>query len=372
MLFLEQRGIPLATMALADGVFRTTMVALEFPLGVIGDRIGRKRTYLAIAGVAVLTYAGIASVDGPGMLFPVWALWGASWALSSGASSSYAYELIVRAGEEERSVEVLGFLRAVGYTAILASHLAAGLLFSLEPALPFVVSGLFALAALALASTLPDIERPAPGTGPGVLDAPRSIFALLAGNRALAAAAALMALAVVYYWSPRIVMQPLLVALGLGPIGIGGAYFLYSLAGALAGLSAAPLRSIVGVRSGVLLGFASLWLGATLVAVAPGRTAVLFLPLLSFGYGIVRVILEAFMHERMGNRHRASVLSAASFLGGAVMIVSRPQLALLADATDPRTAFMAWAALGLVVAVAIFALAGPMVRGIEPSERDAS
>ena len=110
----------------------------------------------------------ITLVNGSATLFPVWMLWGAFWALSSGASSAYCYELIVREGMEEEAVSVFGTMRAVANVAMLTSHLAAGFLFTVDPALPFVANGAMALVALAIASTLPDIERSSQETPEGV------------------------------------------------------------------------------------------------------------------------------------------------------------------------------------------------------------
>lgn len=112
----------------------------------------------------------------------------------------------------------------------------------------------------------------------------------------------------------------------------------------------------MGTRPAILAGLGLLWLGVWLVALAPGRTALLFFPLLSFGYYLAQTLLEVVLHGQLENRYRASVLSAASFMGGVFIIVTRPGLGMLADAWSTPVAFLVWAVVGVAVAVACVAL----------------
>lgn len=347
MLFLSHRGFELTTMVLADGVFRFTMVALEFPMGLFGDRVGRKRAYVLVAALAALTYTGITLIQGRLLLFVVWILWGVFWALASGTTSAYCYELIAAEGREEEAVGVLGFMRAVASTAALISHLAAGFLFAALPVLPFVANGVLALGALGLALTLPDPPQVAHR-------GPRSFTRFLSsqrGNPSFFVGIALLAVALIYFWSPRILMQPLYMELGLGPAMVSAVYFAYSLAGVLAGLAAGTVQKLVGKKVAVLAGVGMLWMGVVLVAVVPGVGALVFFPLFSFGYYLAHTLLEVLLHRQMDNRHRASVLSAASFVGGLFIIVTRPGLGILADVEGTPFAFLVWAVVGVGVLV---------------------
>ena len=353
MLFLAHRGFDLTTMVLADGAFRLVVVALEFPLGVLSDRIGRKRSYALLAALSAATYGGIVGIDGTALLFGVWVLWGVAWALASGLTSAYTYELAVAEGED--AVSALGFMRAVSSAAALLSHLAAGFLFAAAPALPFVANGVLALGALALALTLPD-PPPSPA---GATLPPLGSFTALGRQRApLVAGVALLALALVYFWSPRILMQPLFLELDLAPGAVSVVYFAYSLAGVAAGLAVRAAQDRLGTRAAVLAGLGLLWAGVVLVALVPGRGALFFFPLFSFGYYLAHTLLEVRLHGEIGNRHRAAVLSAASFVGGAFIIVTRPGLGILADGQGTPFAFQVWAGVG----VGVLVLSGFLIR----------
>lgn len=363
MLFLTERGFELTTMVVADGVFRFTMVALEFPLGVLGDRIGRKRSYITISLLALTTYIAIVFIYGRFMLFATWILWGIFWAMSSGTTSAYTYEIIVMEGRKQSDVAVFGFMRAVSSVAALISLLAAGFLFTLQPALPFIFNGIFAFLALLIAFTLPAIPDSGEGAKYHEPQTFRTFLSLLNKNSIFLAISLLLALSLVYFWSPRILMQPLFIELGIQPWLISAVYFSYSLAGVIAGLSADKIRAIMGDKAAIITGFFMLWLGILLIALVPGITVLLFFPLLSFGYYLAQTILEVLLHHQLDNRNRASFLSAISFIGGTVIILTRPGLGLLADRNGAQFAFLVWALLGIglliVLCVLVLRLAVP-------------
>lgn len=347
MLFLTDRGFDLTTMVLADGVFRFTMVALEFPLGVVGDRIGRKRSYILISVLAVLTYTGITLIDSYVTLFGTWILWGVFWAMASGTTSAYTYEIVVLEGLEKTAVKIFGFMRAVANAAALVSLLLAGFLFEQDPALPFIVSAVFAFFALLIALTLPEIKADIESSSVAERQTFKQFFAMLHQGSAFFAGGVMLALALIYFWSPRILMQPLFIELNISPEVISGVYFSYSLAGVLAGLLADRIQGFLSNKGAIIFGFLMLWFGIILLAIVPGNVVIFFFPLLSFGYYLAHTVLEVALHHRLENRHRASFLSAISFIGGAAIIVTRPGLGILADQQGVQTAFLVWAILGV-------------------------
>jgi MFS family permease len=309
-----------------------------------------------IAVLATATYAGIVLVHGTVTLFAVWILWGVFWALASGATSAYCYELLAIEGRQDESVAVFGFMRAVASSAALVSHLAAGFLFAGAPALPFVANGMLALGAVGIALTLPDPPQEWASDGTQRPQSFRQFLALHDQRPPVFVGIILLALALIYFWSPRILMQPLFIELSISPMVVSAVYFFYSLAGVGAGLAMHPIQARMGTRPAILAGLGLLWLGVWLVALVPGYAALLFFPLLSFGYYLAQTLLEVVLHGQLENRHRASILSAASFMGGIVIIVTRPGLGMLADAMSAPFAFLVWAVLGVVIVGAFVAL----------------
>src|SRR5690606_20787635 len=59
LIYLKDLGFSITIAVLADGVFRLVVVGAELPLGILADRLGRKRTYLLVCGLAAVTFAAI-------------------------------------------------------------------------------------------------------------------------------------------------------------------------------------------------------------------------------------------------------------------------------------------------------------------------
>lgn len=359
VLFLDHRGFDLATMVLADAAFRLTVVGAEFPMGVLSDRIGRRSSFLLLSALGCVTYLSIALVYEPTTLFITWVLWGVFWALSSGLTSAYAYELVDVGGSRGDVTHILGLMRSVSSAAALVSHLAAGFLFTLAAPLPFVVSGVLALASLVIVSTLPDTPRSS--VEPSSLRLSLALRSLFRRHSSLLFSLALLSLTTVYFWSPRILMQPLFLELSLTPISVSLIYFFYSFAGVVAGLIAHRAQQSVGTRGTILWGITLLWVGVLFIGLVPGRGTLFFFPLLSFGYYLAYVILETVIHAKVSNRHRASVLSASSLVASIFILAARSGLGLMADWVGALSAFVTWALIGGAL-VPLFAL---LIRTIE-------
>lgn len=348
LLFLTDRGFDLATIVIADGLFRFTMVVFEVPMGIFGDWIGHKRAYLIIALLAVVTYTGIVFIETVPMVMGMWILWGIFWAMSSGAASAYGYELTVQEGYGDQSLSVFGSLRAVTNFAALLSHLLAGFVFNYWAAAPFAISAFLALVALFIILTLPDVRESKEKVKQSHLKLSNA-FGLLDHPIGALITIFLMAIALIYYWSPRILMQPLFIEMSLPAVWVSGVYFMYSLAGIIAGISAARVSRYFNTHRAALLGMVLVWLGISLIAILPGYIVLWCFPLLGFGYFITYTVLEVDLHQRVGNSNRATVLSAVSFIGGVIIIFARPGLGLLADKFTAKAAFGIWGLLGVIM-----------------------
>lgn len=346
LIFLTDRGFSLTTAVLADGVFRLTVVAFEFPLGVVADRVGRRRSYLAVSVLSVATFVAVAGVRATWNLFGAWVLWGILWALTSGAGSAYLYELCRHEGMERDTLRVFGVLRAVTSSAVLMSHLAAGLLYSIDPAAPFIATAVLAAGAFLVSLRLPE-TLPAIGLRRDLVslrNQASQIRSALAG-RAVRSAFALLVMLFVFGWSARILYQPLILHLGLSATTAGAMYFGYSamavIAGFYAGMGSGRRRTRVAV------GAAALWLGVAATAVFPKIAPVVFVPLTGFGYYLGWTVLEVLLNERiLADRVRATLISAVGFVGGLAIAAARPLLGRVADVASAPAAFGMWAVVG--------------------------
>ncbi|MEO3927000.1 MFS transporter [Micromonosporaceae bacterium B7E4] len=343
LIYLLDLGFPLATAVLADGVFRIVSVACELPVGVLADRIGRRRAYLTLAGGAVLTFAAISQVRTVQMLFAAWVLWAVLWALTSGAASAYLYELCLQDDLEINPARAFGLIRAVGSGSVLLSLLAAGYLYKMEPTLPFTVTAGLAGLAFLLALTLPEIA------GSRVTTTLSSVYADIRAAVAdvrLRRAVWLGVLLLLFGWSARILFQPLALELGLSAQVTGWMYAAFAAASVLGGL----LAGYVSVpRRRLALTMSFLLVLATLVAVSQAEWLgpFLFLPVMGLGYALGMTVLEVLTNEVTSRRVRALVFGVVASLAGVGIAVARPALGILSERRSTPFAAGVWAGVGV-------------------------
>jgi MFS family permease len=353
LIFLLDQGFSLTTAVLADGVFRIVSVLSEFPVGILADRVGRRRAYLALAVGSVLTFALITQIRSVPMLFVAWIVWGVLWALSTGAASTYLYELCLQDELHIDPVRAFGLVRAVGNASVLLSLLAAGYLYDVAPQLPFAVTAGLAAIAVVLAYTLPEIRGPrVVVTMPSVI---ASIRAALADHR-VRRAVELGVLLLLFGWSSRILFQPLALDLGLSTQVTGWMYAAFAGASIVGGLAA----GYVGAkrRRPFLIGAFLLVLAATAATGAVGRLGpFVFLPLMGFAYMLASTVLEVLTNEVVTPAVRATIFGAVSCIAGAGIAIARPALGVISERHSTPYAFGVWAVVGVV-------LVGLAIRGI--------
>lgn len=350
LIFLLHLGFDMTTAVLADGLFRLVVVLAEIPMGLLADRMGRKASYLLIASLSAVTFAAIALIGETWHLFAAWTLWGVLWALTSGAATSYAYELSERLGPRD-APRGFALVRGVGQAAVLVSLVAAGWFYGISPALPFWITAGLALLAGLLALGLPDIPRDGP---PPTLRAVTGQVRSALTTRRTRVAIAVGVLFLFYAWSVRILFQPLALDLGLTPEQTGWMYAGVAAVGIVASLAVGWVRPVhrrfligAGAAATVAASAAAWWL--------PGLGPLVWLPVLSLGWAAGWTTLELELSGRTRPAIRATVLSLVSCVAGLGIAVARPGLGAVADRAGSDAAFGLWALVGLAV-LAVMAL----------------
>ncbi|MFY1636263.1 MFS transporter [Solwaraspora sp. WMMB335] len=346
LIYLLDLGFSLTTAVLADGVFRLVTVACEFPVGVVADRVGRRRTYLALAAMAVLTFTAISQIGSVGTLFAAWVLWGVLWALTSGATAPYLYELCARDPLPVEPTKAFGLARAVGHASVFLSLLTAGYLYEADPRAPFAVTAALAAVALLLVLTLPEVPRPhAPTTLAAIAADLRAALARPAVRRAVWIAVLLLVLG----WSARILFQPLALELRLSARTTGWMYAAFAAASVLGGLAAGQLsrrRRRAALATAFLLILGSLAATSQL----PGLGPFLLLPVMGFGYVLGTTVLEVLTNEVTPSATRAAMFGLIAGAGGLAIAVARPGLGILVEDHPVTLGFAVWALVGVPIA----------------------
>lgn len=360
--FLRDRGFSLAVIVLADTLYRVVIVLAEAPLGMLADHWGRKRSYVALCVLTVVTFVLAVNVRSTLGLLVVWSLWGVQWAAVSGVGSAYLVALLRQRVDGVRDAAAFGALRAVT-SAVGALTLAlSGPMYAVDPRLPFAACGLCALVALALAVGLPSTERedrPRPSTpgGPGwwrtSRPTPEEARLVALGSLVLAAA-----------WTTILLWQPLVLEQGWAALGAGFMYTAWSVAGMVAGILVARARDLRGTRP-VLVGYVVVVLGLLGTGLAPALGPVLFVPLIGVGYWTASTLLEARIATTARSKRRATMLSLVSMVGGVGIAVLRPVLSAVYAEWGLQVAFVLF---GLLAAAMLVPLTVLLRRLASPTE----
>ncbi len=122
-------------------------IALQIPSGLISDLFGKKKTlifgYLCLT-VGAITIGLSSSLIG---FFIGNSIGLAGFAFISGAFDAFAYDSLVEIGEEKKYAQVTAKATSLGIIMSVVTMFAGGVLFAINPRLPFLVWSAFELAA---------------------------------------------------------------------------------------------------------------------------------------------------------------------------------------------------------------------------------
>ncbi|WP_313691678.1 MFS transporter [Halorarum halobium] len=370
-----------------SAIYAAVVVASEVPTGYVGDRWGRRASMAGGVACTALSLAGFVVADsfaGYAVLYVIWAF---ATTFNSGSGDAWLYETLQRHLDAGAFTRVRGRAGAVERWTSVATMLAGGVLYAVDPRVPFVASVALNLLGFGVLWTLPASGRRGDGTGsvadgesgstgdreagggsaPGAGTSARAALGVVRDSFATPGLRGFVPFVAVVlagvgaaggYVQPigvdlfRTLLPPSLSAVPESSL-LGAMYASFTGVAGVAAASAGRVEDLLGVRGAVLLVpavTAVLMLLPPLVLVAAlpmfvARTATspLFVPI-AYGY----------VNDRVGDAGRATTLSAVSMVQGAV----RTPLALAAGVVaDAFGAVAAPAMLGCVVLLAVGAAA---------------
>lgn len=320
-LLLLDKGLSLAAVPLAVGLYSATAVAFELPSGMAADRWGRKNCFL-VSQALLLPGLGLLAL-GQGMAAALAAMifQGLARAFSSGSLDALVVEEFLRkngAGALPRCTARVSALTSIG---LAMGCLAGGGVYALTGRMwtALALKGALVLVLLALSAGLEEhpVERGQEEMNPAAqlaatLRSPGLVRALVLYSAALAPAL----FSVEVFYQPRFeqLLNSSAAGWALGALG-GGAFY------------AAAAGSVLGPRLmrrptlGRLLGVSAL-VGAGLMALSAAGTPVLFVAFYFLFYvvnGSTDYLTSTLMNEAAPPSQRATLLSAGSLtlqLGG--------------------------------------------------------
>ncbi|MDT0379797.1 MFS transporter [Streptomyces sp. DSM 42041] len=374
--YQRDAGLSDAQIFAIQGAYYVSFCVLEIPTGFLADRIGHRRALQL--GAAVMVAANLIPVASPsvtGFLLHFLTI-ATARSLVSGAASAYLYESLHARGAGAHYVQAEGTARSIGLWAKIGCWPLVGVLMQMRQELPYVLTAVCALGALACAIALPRLAAPtsmrtapAPSAATGPADGERegkgtglltSLFGALAVFRRSSALGPLMLQGVALFTLARIcqvnLFQPLLIDKDVPLTQHGAILSAMTVAEAVASARPEWLRRRLADTTSVTV--LSLVLAFTLAAttVAGGAGTVVWLCLFAAATGLAFPIQRNLVNSAIpDSRHRATLLSLESMLDRGVCALAAVAVGayLAADRLD---ALLVHSALGTCVLLAAVAL----------------
>lgn len=338
VVYLLDRGYGLEFVALMQTVFSLVLLAAELPAGYLGDRIGRRWTLVAANLFRVAGVAGYVAAATPGQFLFLKVLTGVSWALRSGAEDAWLYELLTAHDDPDAFVRVSSRGRTVLLGTSTVGAVLGGVLYELNPALPFLLTGALGALTLPVLLTFPTANEAEAGTADETADIDSGPLTIRKAIRTLSAqlgrpsirwAALYSVLLFLIFDLTRTFEQPAMDAVGISVTGMGALYAGFKLVSAAAASTTDWLTDRLGIRRTLALGAPALGLAYASVAFLP----VAIVPVLFLYRGarsVLKPVRNQYLNDRLPDAGRATVLSGVSMalsLAGAVARLAGGEIA---------------------------------------------
>lgn len=121
VLFLQDRGFALSTVALLVVVTQITSASFEIPTGVLSDRFSHKGTLTASAVCYALACTGLYFAEQPGIAVAAMMFVGLTLALESGTIQAYLHDALQQHGRQTAFQTVVAAYMATKWYAMLAA-----------------------------------------------------------------------------------------------------------------------------------------------------------------------------------------------------------------------------------------------------------
>jgi MFS family permease len=327
--FLVDNGYGTDFVLFSYAVFSLASVAVEIPSGYVGDLVGRRGSLAIGAALRAVSIAAYPfAVAWPSAILGLHVTWATGRAFRSGTQDAWLYEVLAARFDESEFARIEGRGSSALLVTSAAAAVAGGLLYTVDPAYPFLANAALALVGLPILATFPTVGTLGDETGDGddradADDGPdpgREVFTVREAVQVLALQArrpsvrwlvAYAALFMALFSVTRSLEQPALDAVGVPVAGLGVLYAAFKLVSAGTAATAGWIQARLGVRRVFALLVPAYVLGYAAIAVAP----LAVVPVLFFNRSrrlVTRPVRNQYLNDRLHDVGRATVLSGAS------------------------------------------------------------
>jgi len=336
----DQIGLSLTQIMILQGVFSAANLLMEYPSGVLGDRLGYRWTLSLSSALGVLGWAWYCQAQSFSGLLLAEILLGSSFAFASGSDTAMLFESARELGREADYAAFDGRMAGWAQAGEACGALFAGVFYTIAPLLPFYLEVLVWVIALLLCRSLKE-EPPGQEVFDTPLPHPAEAWILaLKGPPLLRHTILYAAVLGIASFYPVWLIQPHMQAQGVplswfGPVwaGANATVALFSLLSQRA-LIRFGLRGMSWIFLGLCVtGYAGLGL-------VGGTWSFLFYYLLTAMRGLQGPALRSQLQHASQRRHRASILSLKSLLFRVLFVLTGPLIGWAADHAGLQSTFL--------------------------------
>jgi len=310
--FLVDNGYSTGFVLFAYAVFSLASVAAEVPSGYVGDLVGRRGSLAIGAALRVVAIGAYPfAVASPVAILALHVVWAAGRAFRSGTQDAWLYEMLQARFDESEFARIDGR----GSTALLVTSavtaIAGGLLYTVDPAYPFLANATLAAAGLPMLYAFPAVGDATDPEDVFTVREAVDVLRVQASRPAVRWLVAYAALFMALFSVTRSLEQPALDAVGVPVAGLGVLYAAFKLASAGAAATAGWFEDALGTR----LVFAALVPAYVLAYGSLALAPTLVVPVLFFNRSrrlITRPIRNQYLNDRLDDVGRATALSGAA------------------------------------------------------------
>lgn len=359
ILYLKHKGFGLGFIGLTQATFLLAMVAAEIPSGYLGDRIGRRGSLAVGNALRAVAMAAYVLVDARLAYLLVHVVWATGWAFRSGTQDAWLYELLADRFDESEYARIEGRGSTVLLATSAVTAVVGGLLYGVEPALPFVVNAGLAAVGIPILTSLPAVDGRSEDQDVFTIREALEMLRLQVGRPEVRWLVAYAALFNGLFSVTRTFEQPALDAIGLPAVGLGVLYAGFKLLSAGAASTVGWLQDRLGARGVFALLVPVFSFAYAVIALSPlALVPVLFL--YRSTRTVVRPVRNQYLNDRLGDVGRATVLSGASMALSLVSGAANVVAGRVAETTGPVD-FLPWAGVAVAgVAGALWVVTSPV------------
>lgn len=367
VIFLLDKGLTLTHIIFADMLYWALIVIFEVPMGYIGDRIGRKRTYFIGALLGSLTFFLMILITNFYLLILCWFCWSIFLSIISGTDTAYIYELIKEEELLDKSNAIFGYFASLASLSFIVSHFFASILYSIHMILPILINGICVIIGGLIILTLPNpTQRDGHYSIPKIKDV---VIDIAWKNPTIRSLMFILALLYAYIWTTTLIFQPFLLDLGLNVELFGLIYLAFTSLGIIGGLITGKLVKLLGNYYLILIGALGIWIAIGIIGFFESVYALIGIIFIRFFYFLCESPLKVLINNDIDNQHRASIFSLANLISSIMLLLFRPLIGYLSDLFNSKSAFQIWFFAGILPFFIVIFLLTNIKKSIKNSKK---